>query len=547
MAAVIRKSALFRPPVRPCLLRGLVVVPVEGGVLIEGAEQRQVFRGAAVSTLLPRLFSLLDGTRTSSEVAAALPDIPVLAIENALALLYMSGLLQDGNAGINVPDIMRPIAGFIERHVDVTRVNRSTAEALARLQSVSVAAVGVPEQVAMLRVELERCGMTLGQVEEASLAVALVHGEEDELALTELEKRLAARRVPWLRSALIGSHMELGPYFSFPGARCYRCFTKLPKRESTSQNEVTSNSAQAFLKLWITLTATELIFLSSHICPPVTGQSMLVFNLANWSQHRMWPPRLPGCQVCCPNSGSSDIVEPAVTYEQAVESPPSPLLYPKQHQLHHLRIYRELQESRRRFPSFRLQSLGDDQSPAGGFLASLGTRHGITPIDRPALAGILRRTTGFRDAGPRLKRWVPSAGNLGSVQVYLVALRINGLLSGLYAYAARQDALVSLEAEGPQANLQALAEIVGDKTASALLVLTADLPRVFSKYGPTGYHLIHLDAGAALAQCTAVAAGYGLTAYPALKWDDKLFSEALLLDSDIEPITAIVLIGGERP
>ena len=524
MARMLQASPLFRLPERPRLLAGLVMVPIQEGLVVEGTERRQVLRGRGVASLLPRLLPLLDGARTPAEVAAALSGVPAEAVENALALLYARGLLEDAAvqpaaAAAGVPPAL---AGFVTRHVDVTRVNRSAGEALHRLRSAAVAAEGDPEAATLLGEELAACGVALAGHEQASLVVCLLTGTEDEAALAEMDDRLAARRMPWLRASLVGSRAELGPYFSWPRGRCYRCFAATRDRHGAA-----GPAAPARLRTWVALVAAEIVFLASRVCPPTTGQAVVAIDMADWSRRRLSPPRLPGCPVCCPLPGPPACeVETAVAYEQAVASPPPDLLDPKRHQAHFLAANHELQAQRRRYPSHRLEPLGPDALPA---------------------AALLRRTAGLRAAEPRVKRWAPTAGNLGSVQVYLVARQLAGVAPGVYAHAAWDDALAPLDYEGPPADLDGLFERAGAAGSLALLVMTADLGLAAAKYGPSAYHLVHLDAGAALAQCSAVAADLGLTARPLPGWDDALLGELLLLDPEREPVTAVVALHGAAP
>jgi len=79
------------------------------------------------------------------------------------------------------------------------------------------------------------------------------------------------------------------------------------------------------------------------------------------------------------------------------------------------------------------------------------------------------------------------------------------------------------------------------------LVLTADLSRVAAVYGPSAYHLVHLDAGVAVAQCSVVAAGFGLATIPAIRWNDELIGRALMLDPEDEPVTAVLGLSLEVP
>jgi SagB-type dehydrogenase family enzyme len=541
MSRLMRTTAFFRPPERPCLLPGLVLVPLERGLLVEGTDQRQVIRGPGITSLVPRLFPLLDGTRAPDEISELLPDVPVQAIEDALSLLYTRGLLQDGpfTRAAELKDVPPAVAGFVARHVDTTRANLSANQALEQLRSVRVAITGNSGVAPLLSAELARCGLTEVPFDQATLIVALVLGEDNQIALAELDDLSNARKVPWLRAAMVGSLVELGPYFAVPRKYCYRCFAArhLQSAEGTA-------AEPGWLLAFVALVASETVFLASHICPPVTSQGLLVVELDDWSQNQLWPLRLPGCPQCCPlPSKLITDIKPALAYQQVVESRSSDLLYPKHHQAHFAIANYELQAVTKRYPSFRLELMGEEVVPQGSFLSIRqgSARH---HLEKAALAGLLRRIAGFRHCGSRRSRWAPSAGNLGSVGAYVITRGLPALAHGVYAYSPLDDSLAVLCSEPRLIDVDALIDRTVGRSAQALLVLTADIARSCAKYGPLAYHLVHLDAGAALAQCVAWATGLGITTCVCPRWDDAVLAQSLLLHPDIEPITAVIGLEG---
>lgn len=75
------------------LAGGVVVVPFEDGIVVEGAAQRQFFRGRSARSFFPGLLDLLQDPITVSQAAATLGH-PDQHIEQALRLLEQRSLLE---------------------------------------------------------------------------------------------------------------------------------------------------------------------------------------------------------------------------------------------------------------------------------------------------------------------------------------------------------------------------------------------------------------------------------------------------------------------
>jgi AcrR family transcriptional regulator len=207
MGNAVRLDPQFAMPRKPFFSCDLVTIPLADGFLVDGTGDQQVLRGKATQTLLPRLLPLLDGTRTLDQIAESLPKFPQEAITNAIALLYTRGLLADSAADPDEPalkEIDPQILAFFRRHVDVTRVNHSSLEALARLVHAQIAlyALGpnADEARALVEKQLRQAGIRHVQalVEGAEidaafemlpgkrLVVVLITGPDDQARLQEI-------------------------------------------------------------------------------------------------------------------------------------------------------------------------------------------------------------------------------------------------------------------------------------------------------------------------------------------------------------------------
>lgn len=139
------------------------VIPIPNGLVVEGAEERQLLRGAAATTLIPHLLTVLDGTRTLAELCSFMPDVPADHIQAALALLYTRGLLEDGDsAQSDLPPSANPnTVSFLRRHVDLTRLNKSAWQASSRLAQAKILVISDDSSVGhALAHELALAGAT---------------------------------------------------------------------------------------------------------------------------------------------------------------------------------------------------------------------------------------------------------------------------------------------------------------------------------------------------------------------------------------------------
>lgn len=549
MARATSIDPQMQVPPRPKLVEGLVWMPMGETLLVEGAPERQVFRGAAATAVLPRLLPLLDGRRSADELAAEV-GLSTRALAAAVALLYTRGLVEEAAShDVRTEPTEPAIQAFFSRSVDATRVNRSGTEATARLRHARLWLVG--DGGAPLADALVAAGawhVTVVTDDAAALddAVDLVvafslHRPLDPAALASVDERCAELGVPWLRCEVQGATVEVGPLLDRRHTPCTACSRPDPSGgppAATLPNAVVERAALA-------LAAGEVVHLVTRIAPLATYRGVVRTDVATWAQERLLVARRPGCPVCCPlpaPPGPGLAAAVAYAFEQSVEFPPAHLLNPKEHQHHYKPGNIELQRHDRRLPPAArraLPRLGDVAGPAGRLGAD------GPPADRldlAVLAGLLGRVGGLRDgggAGDKLQRWAPTGGNLGSPQLAVATDGVAGLTDGVYAYLGLTHELAVL-GEG-RLDVAGLDQVFPGRPA-AVVVMTAALDRMAAKYGSSAYRLVHLDAGCALAQLRVVAAGYGLQVDLAPSWPDAALGRALRLDLDREPITVVAAL-----
>jgi SagB-type dehydrogenase family enzyme len=169
------------------------------------------------------------------------------------------------------------------------------------------------------------------------------------------------------------------------------------------------------------------------------------------------------------------------------------------------------------------------------------------------LATLLLLTAGFKDGQEhRIQKWSATAGNLGSVELYVVARRVLGLDPGTYFYG---PGLHSLASVGRRAGAIGAEEFVRrvirardkDCLPDAVIILTAAFHRLARKYGEFGYHLSLLDAGVAASQRDFAAGSLGFWTQTACYTPDDLIGEQLNLRPVAEQVTAAVSIYSSFP
>ncbi|AEV84087.1 Putative nitroreductase [Actinoplanes sp. SE50] len=509
MAYAVASDPQFTVPRRPCLIPGLVVVRLEDGLAFAGSGNRQtVLRGRTAMTLIPRLLRLLDGTRTVDE----LPEKHAAA---CVSMLYVSGLLQDGPAGGEAELIPAEVVDYLGRNLDTTRVNRSRGEAAARLARTRALIAGPERLTGPLRAELAAAGVDAHPFHPAdSLGDGDFVVAVDDGNLAGIDEACRRAGVGWLRTAAGASTAEIGPMFDAGHTSCLRCFAE-------GRTAPAGEPSPARAAIWAALTATEVVHLLSRVGLAPSTAGCTAYDLDDWSQTSTGAYRRPGCPRCLPGT---EPAEPALAhvYEQAVAFPPREWLNPKDHQAHFRPANAALQRYNKEYRSAPRIPLAD--APFAD------------------LAGLLLRTAGLKDAGERVTRWAPTGGNLGSVQAYLRADDVPGLDPGWYFYQRGDHSLARIA--GPSAGIAPALE--ADRPA-ALIVLTGALPVVAAKYHDFSYRLVCLDAGAALAQLSAVAAETGLATRIADRWDDQAISAALRIDAVTEPVTAVVAVSRKDP
>ncbi|ETX12953.1 hypothetical protein OCH239_15150 [Roseivivax halodurans JCM 10272] len=513
-------------PERPRVPPEILMIPYGAhGLLFEGGDGNQIISGRGARSFIPRLVAVLDGTRTLPEILAAFPRVDDAKVFGALALLYSRGLLEDG-PGAAVPEALEETAQFLGRYIDATRVNGNRGAALDRLAGTRVALAG--RGAAWLAEALDGAGLAaldtpatpadLGP--DTGLLLTLFSGPEPD-AQDWLDAAWNAG-IRILHAHIGAETAEIGPLFVPAASASPTCFRRL-RPETPSGTPVDPG-------FWAGTVAMSAQSLVSRI-----GRVEL-FDLCHVHQgtayERLQLARLPGSEaaglghVAPPETDPHNVVWRL--HNAANAMPPRELLVPRDHQMH--------------YSASNISTAQEKPDP----------HHGATPIalpedrpltdgardgrlDLPTLGTMLRHAAGYDADGTRI---APSAGGLGSANLYLVARDVPGLPRGAmchyYAPAHRLDYLGTVTDEELSGALGASAEDL----PAALLVGASDTDKTQKKYNNFAFRFAQLDCGVARAYLTDLAGHYGLPVrdYPGLR--DR--SMALLLKLGIRADQEIV-------
>lgn len=492
-------------PERPRLIPEILVAPIgEDGLIFVGGENDQVVRGKSVGvlrTILPEL----DGRRTLGELAQDVGAVRPEHLVSMVSLLHSRGLLEEGVPGQS--NANSHVASFLGRFVDVTRANPNRNAALARLAAARVHVFGAAKLVETVSQALLNSGvgqvLTGQSVADATLEVGLFY---------EGSPTAPPRRAPQRLMLRLGTtECHVGPLLTSGITSCESCLERLHAKP-IGRPDV--ELAQYF----VGVLATQVVGIVSKISSPALRAEFRVYKLNHDGEfvgETRFAPPMPGCAGCgLPGAPALNADDPNILpwlYHWSTALPTHDLVTPKTHQQHYLVANVELAHEEKR-PLY-LGSTVDLPPPLplgvpphwlGGPFGEVGA-----PLDVARLATLLARAIGEHEVAGSRRRVAPTGGNLGSVDAWIVASRVDGLQAGVYHYDAPRHRLEHVRSE-PDIGLIRAALSDCKTTPDALIVGTGALAKCAQKYGPLSYRLIHLDSGVALTYLHTLAGALGV-------------------------------------
>ena len=561
--------------IRPRLVRELVLLPFREELIVDGTSYLQILRGKSTRNVLPAVMALLDGTRTLLELESAVPGVPAEHVQTTVSLLFNCGLIENGVAEPD-PTANQQTLDFFRRHVGVTGTNASGEQAYKRLQTSEVVILGGGRQEQALKSVLETTGVgrvllldreslnglspASGVAPEQSLVISLAFGPEDVEWHFSVDDWCRNHHLSWLRVSVgsVDNVADIGPLFSEKSSACYGCFQAVhgPIPTVAPVDSAATLSADE-IQFWLSMVAVEVIYLLSKMAPPTTGHDFQRYRMKEWQASRLSVPRIPGCEKCRPIPAvfpmNSKLLHTATVFEDCVSIQSLAFSGPNNGAATAQKAIALTFETKRapNCPLFALP--GEMPKLDRGSLDVLHERSvgSNQPLTLREVAAILMLTGGIRESArgeEQTKRWAATAGNLGSVELYLLARNVDGLPPGLYLYQPREHSLAAFHRRGGELKagefMQRLVRKRGDELPDALVLFTGAYHRLSRKYGPFGYRLVNLDAGAALSQMHLAATALGIRSSTAKLWADDLMEEQLNLEPWQEQSTAVAELYG---
>ncbi len=174
-----------------------------------------------------------------------------------------------------------------------------------------------------------------------------------------------------------------------------------------------------------------------------------------------------------------------------------------------------------------------------------------TTLSSAALGRILALAAGpcgnttFADGTPLSLRAYPSAGALFPLEIYPLLLDADEFPRGAYHYSLYDAQLSFLRSFDDEELLHGA--FLGEqmtRTASAIFMITAVLPRTRFKYGERAYRYVHIEAGHLAQNLILTANECGLSAAPVGGFLERRIESILDVDGVEEIAVYAVFVGG---
>lgn len=535
MGRVFEDDLELHLPERPRFLPELRISELgEAGLLVLGSRDAQVLRGSAARKVIPALVALLDGTHDLDELEQATGRLGRRRLIDAIALLHSRGLLEDGDPG-PAPTGLQDADAFIGRHVDVTRVNPSRAEAWQRLgeTTVLVAGSGAPTVAA----SLSACGIdvAVGTDDLVDSDLLVVAWRGDEPVPHDLLDAARAAQVPALLSCAGEGRALAGPLL-LPGiSPCHRCAL----RAAGPVRGAPEPEWQAF---WTHRAALDALHLLARTAGPpqhhYNAVQVAVDDPDGVDVRDFVAARTPGCADCGLEAARRLDADATLAWALHVTAslPPFALIPPREHQEHYSAANVELKKTGAEdFCGTPVCApAGAHEIPGGVPWTTVDAPAGGAVVDAALVATLLARTVETNPRRPGLAtRVAPSAGGLGTAELFVAARGVDGLADGVWHHIPERG-----ELEG----LGNVPDDLLDGNVGCALLGAGRLDRARQKYGGLGYRLVHLDAGVVLADLLDIAAALGARARLASGWDDDRIAHALRIPSTMRYVPTFALL-----
>jgi SagB-type dehydrogenase family enzyme len=491
----------------PALRRGLAIVSDGDGLIIEGGPSRQRFTGAAARDLLPRLLPLLDGSSTRAALCEQL-TLHESQLDQVLALLADRGLL-----GSDAPTPGDATDDYLSRTAPTGDGYRSVQEIRRDLGEQTVLIAAPPSIRDDIMADLKATGIgTVGLLgDDPPHRGSLVIVYDDGRSLEHVVDQCANHGVTVLRCAVRGDVAEVGPRFLAGKTPCVECF----RRGYDEAFPAHTDTSAATLHMLAALVGGD-VLATHRVGTSVAPHAMRRVDVAALAEDRYVVAPEPDCPYCGVGGERRDeATEIFGEYEWQMQATPP--------------------ES---------AAAGDASPPTADqrfYQTDYATspRRALAELPDDALGSLLRWTVGPRDDGTG-KRWAPTGGNLGSVELFVLTEQPWADLHGtVFKYDADSREIIATRSDRvPLPSMLAETGLATDGLYAAVVFCGA-LWRLVPKYGLFACRLTHLDTGCATAQFALLAQESGFDVRYARGWTGQL-TQSLELVERREIVTAVV-------
>ncbi len=161
-------------------------------------------------------------------------------------------------------------------------------------------------------------------------------------------------------------------------------------------------------------------------------------------------------------------------------------------------------------------------------------------------AGVTARVDGIYEKLDYPLRASPSSGGLHSIDIYVVALRVDGLEPGVYYYEYDEHKLGVITAPCYPYTLVDCFRQSELRNAPVFIILVADLSRGLWKYGKAYYKFCLVDAGVVAENIHLAATAEDLASVIVAGFDKQRAAKILGLNKYEMPVISIVIGHGVR-
>jgi SagB-type dehydrogenase family enzyme len=371
-----------------------------------------------------------------------------------------------------------------------------------------------------------------------SLLVSACFVGDDRQLNADLDRWCHENRQSWVRAVVDSQrhYADIGPFFddAYP---CYNCFLAIHDDQSARSNEADAGQENLHAEFLLSLLAVEIVYRLSSIGPSVVERGFQRLDLRDSSiQNLRWAP-VPGCPRCRPIAAESALfpqrgkIDTGVLFEDYLGLQTRPRV-PAGTEERLTEIGVELGRQFPRLSNCPRIDLPRVQKTSEVFPrtnpAETGSRQSISIED---LSVMLCLTAGLRSTDDKkVRRWAATAGNLGSVEAFLVVRDVSRLPPGVYFYQPEDHSLGLFRSDKLFDVAGFMREIVRCDCRSlpdVLILFSGVLQKLAQKYSHFAYHLLYLDAGVALSQLHYVARSLNLSSRTLLRCADDVIEQRL--------------------